>query len=285
MTPDPAVVLDGLSFPESTRWHDGRLWLCDWAARTILAVAPDGEAEPIARVESFPFSIDWLPDGRLLVVSAADRAVLSVDADGTLSRWADLSGLGPFPPGNEIVIDALGRVYVNGGGFDPRAGGAPAPGTIALVSEGAARTVADGIAFGNGMAITPDGATLIVAESHACRLSAFDIDPDGGLSGRRVWAALGEDPPDGICIDAERAVWYADVPHGHCVRVAEGGEVLQRVTADRGCFACMLGGPQRSSLYIAARQWHGMAALERGAGSGRLLVCEVEVPGAGYPAA
>lgn len=281
MSSSPQVVVDGLSFPESVRWRDGRVWFCDWAAQAVLAVAADGTVQQVAQVRSFPFCIDWLPDGRLLVNSADDRAVLRVGDAGTLTPFASLGGLGPYPPGNEIVAHPGGWAYVDGGGFDMRAGQAPAPGTIALVSEGSARTVADNIAFGNGMAITPDGGTLIVAESHACRLTAFAIAADGGLSGRRVWASLGEDPPDGICLDAEGAVWYADVPHGHCVRVREGGEVLDRVSADRGCFDCALGGPDGTTLYIAAREWHGMAGgLAAGAGTGQLLRAEVGVPAA-----
>ena len=280
MSSSPRVLVDGLSFPESVRWHAGRVWLCDWAGQVVLAVAADGVAERIAQVRSFPFCIDWLPDGRLLVNSAADRAVLEVGDAGTLTPYASLGGLGPYPPGNELVTHPRGWAYVDGGGFDMAAGQPPAPGTIALITQGRARTVADGIAFGNGMAITSDGGTLIVAESHACRLTAFDIGFDGALSGRRVWASLGEDPPDGICLDAEGAVWYADVPHGHCVRVREGGEVLDRITVDRGCFDCALGGPDGTTLYIAAREWHGMAGLAAGAGSGQLLQTEVSVPAA-----
>jgi sugar lactone lactonase YvrE len=281
---ETSVLLEGLSFGESPRWHEDRLWLCDWGAEQLLTVDLEGRTEVIAAVHSFPFCIDWLPDGRLLIVSAADRAVLTLTGDGELARYADLSGLSANPPNNEIVVDGRGRAFVNGGGFDLRAGEPFAPGTIALITpDGEVREVADDIHFGNGMAITADGATLIVAESYARRLSAFDIAPDGGLSGRRVWADLSDGVPDGICLDAEGAVWYADVPNRRCIRVAEGGEVLQTVAVDRGCFACMLGGPERRTLFVVAREWHGGQAMNAGAGSGQVLTVEVAVGRAGRP--
>jgi len=281
----PTIVLGGISFGESPRWHAGRLWFCDWGTGEILAVGPDGQAEVMGSVGSLPFSIDWLPDGRLLAVSARHRAVLPIGSDGALETYADLSGLGPYPPGNEIVTDGRGNVYVNGGGFDPVAGQPPAPGTIALITKREARLVAEDIQFGNGMVITPDNRTLIVAESHAQRLTAFDIDPDGALSGRRVWAEVGDDPPDGICIDSEGAVWYADVPHRRCVRLREGGEVLDTIELDRGCFACMLGGSNRATLFIVAREWHGMTDIHAGAGTGQIVAVPAPAPGAGWPAA
>jgi sugar lactone lactonase YvrE len=279
------VLVDGLSFGESPRWHGDRLWFCDWGAERLMTVDLDGQSEVIASVPSFPFCIDWLPDGRLLIVSARRRAIVTLDDDGTLATFADLSGLSANPPNNEIVVDGAGHIYVDGGGFDLMAGEPPAPGMIALVTpDGRARPVADDIHFGNGMAVTPDNATLIVAESHGCRLTAFDIAGDGSLSHRRVWADLGEDPPDGICVDAEGAVWYADVPHGHCVRVREGGEVLQTVDVDRGCFACMLGGPDGRTLFVVAREWHGRD-FARGDGTGQVLAVAEPAPAprAGWP--
>ncbi len=276
------VRLEGLRFGESPRWHDGRLWFCDWGAERLITLDGDGRAETVTEVHSFPFCIDWLPDGRLLIVSAADRAVLTL-ADGALAVHADLSGLSANPPNNEIVVDGRGNAYVDGGGFDLRAGEPFAPGTIALITpERDVREVADDIHFGNGMAVTPDNTTLIVAESYGRRLSAFTIAADGSLSQRRVWADLGDGVPDGICIDAEGAVWYADVPNRRCVRVAEDGEVLQTVQADRGCFACMLGGPEMRTLFIVAREWHG-GDIAAGDGTGQILAIETEVPKAGWP--
>ncbi len=276
-------VLTGISFGESPRWHEARLWFCDWGAEELIAVTPDGHSELIARVPSFPFCIDWLPDGRLLVVSSRELALLTLAADGTLQPYADLRDVSE-KGWNEIVVDGNGHVYVNGGGFDLMAGEPFAPGVIALVTpDGAAREVADGIAFPNGMAVTEDDRTLIVAESYGRRLTAFDIDADGELSNRRVWAELGEGTPDGICTDVEGAVWYADVPNQRCARVREGGEVLDTVELDKGCFACMLGDEDRSTLYIVAREWSGIQSGTDGERTGILVAVPVAVPGAGRP--
>jgi sugar lactone lactonase YvrE len=281
-----SVLLEGLAFGESPRWHDGALWVCDWGAHELLRVGGAG-SEVVARIRSFPFCVDWLPapDGRLLAVSAADQAVLAVGGDGTHETFCALDRLAASPPNNEIVVHPDGHVYVDGGGFDLSAGEAPAPGYVALIAAdgSSARLVADGIEFGNGMAITEDGSTLIVAESYGRRLSAFAIGTDGELSDRRVWAELGAGAPDGICLDASGAVWYADVPHRRCVRVREGGEVLDTIEFDRGCFACMLGGDDGRTLYVVAREWHGGAGLRRGDGTGQVLTVQVDVPHAGYP--
>lgn len=276
-------LLSGISFGESPRWHEGRLWFCDWAAEELIAVDPEGHSEIVARVPSFPFSIDWLPDGRLLVVSSRERAVLTLAADGILQRYAELRDVSE-KGWNEIVVDGNGHVYVNGGGFDLMAGEPFAPGLIALLNpDGAASQVADGLHFPNGMAVTADNRTLIVAESYGRRLTAFDIEADGELSNRRLWAELGEGTPDGICSDVEGAVWYADVPNQRCVRVREGGEVLDTIELDRGCFACMLGGEDRSTLYIVAREWSGVEGGADGERTGVLVAAPVAVPGAGHP--
>ena len=185
-----------------------------------------------------PLPFLGLPDGRLLVVSG--RLLLRREPDGSLVTHADLSGL-PGPGCNEIVVDGRGNAYINGPGFDLLAGEQFKPGIVALVTPaGSVRQVADGIAFPNGMVVTPDNSTLILAESYGKRLTAFDIAADGSLSNRRVWADLDGGVPDGICLDADNAVWYGDVPNKRCVRVREGGEVLQTIYVDRGCFACML---------------------------------------------
>lgn len=278
------ILLTGISFGESPRWHDGRLWLCDWGAEELLAVDLDGKSELICRVPSFPFCIDWLPDGRLLIVSARERAVLTMRDDRSLATYADLSGLAERPPGNEIVTDGHGNAYVNGAGFDMMAGEAPAPGMVALVRpDGTATKVADGIAFPNGMAITPDGQTLIVADSYGGQLVAFDIGVDGSLTNRRTWAEVGDGVPDGICLDAEGACWYADVPNQRCSRVREGGEVLDEIELDRGCFACMLGGEEGRTLFMVTRQWHGSQDLSTGERSGQLLTTRAPAPHAGRP--
>jgi sugar lactone lactonase YvrE len=282
---DLRILMSGIAFGESPRWHDGRLWFADWGAEELIALDQDGRSEVIAQVPSFPFCIDWLPDGQLLIVSARERAVLRLESDGSLPSHADLR---PFAdkPWNEIVVDGRGNAYVNGGGFDLLAGEAPAPGKVVLLAPGEpSREVADGIGFPNGMAVTPDNSTLIVADSYRGELVAFDIDPGGGLSNRRTWADLAGGAPDGICVDADGAVWYADVPNRRCVRVREGGEVLQTIEADRGCFACMLGGEDGRTLFIVAREWRGLESTSDGERSGQILMTEAPAPHAGWPAA
>jgi sugar lactone lactonase YvrE len=285
-TPQLQTVMTGIAFGESPRWHDDRLWFADWGAQEIIAVDVDGQSEVIAQVRfpSFPMCIDWLPDGRLLIVSARDGLILRREHDGSLVTHADLSALATDGhPWNEIVVDGRGNAYINNTGFE-FPGGEFAPGTIALLTpDGAARQVADGIAFPNGMAVTPDNSTLIVAESYGRKLTAFDIAADGGLSDQRVWADLDGGVPDGICVDAEGAVWYGDVPNRRCVRVREGGEVLDTIELDRGCFACMLGGADMRTLFLLATEWGGTERMADGTRTGRLLTVQAPAPGAGWP--
>jgi sugar lactone lactonase YvrE len=278
------VLADGLVIGESPRWHDGRLWVANWGAQEVVAVDLAGDREVMERIETtVPFSIDWLPDGRLVVVSGPERVVLRQERAGSLVPYADLGGLSDHGF-NEIVVDGRGNAYVNGGGFDLMAGEEPRPGIVAVVTpEGEAREVADDIAFPNGMAVTPDNSTLIVADSYGRELTAFEIDAEGGLENRRVWADLGDGVPDGICIDAEGAVWYADVPNKRCVRVREGGEVLDTVEADRGCFACMLGGPDGTTLFICAAEWRGPERMFDGPPTGRVLTAQGPSRRAGWP--
>ncbi len=288
----PKILLAGLGFGESPRWHQGRLWFCNWGFREVVAVDLNGNREVVARVPTtIPFSIDWLPDGsqpdgQLLVVSGQERLLLRQEPDGSLVTHADLRSLSDYGC-NEIVVvrgnSGRGNVYINGGGRN-HPGAAFGPGMIALVTpDGSVRQVAEDIAFPNGLAVTPDNATLIIAESHGHCLTAFDIAADGSLTNRRVWADCGEGAPDGICIDEEGAVWYADVPNRRCVRVREGGEVLQTVGLDRGAFACMLGGPDRKTLFILAADWHGFAKMMNGMGSGQVLTVAAPAAGAGWP--
>ena len=261
------IFATGIQMGESPRWHDGAFWMCDWRAGEVLRFAPDGSREVVVEVEGLPFSIDWLPDGRL-VVSTADgvRVGLDLSAYGAQGR-----------PWNEIVVDAAGRVYVDMPGsmpWEPRE-----PGIVAVVlPDGESHVVAGDVWFPNGMAVTDDGRTLVVAESHAVRLTAFTIADDGDLVDRRVWADLGEGAaPDGICVDAEGAVWYADVPNQHCRRVAEGGEVLETVEVGQGCFACVLGDDDGRTLFVVANDYD-----RQGASNGRVLTHRVDVPGAAW---
>ena len=280
--PELQTLMTGLAFGESPRWHDDRLWFSDWGAQEVIAVDLEGKSEVITRIQSFPFCIDFLPDGRLLVVSARDQLLLRMEPDGSLVTHANLTSLSDHP-WNEIVVDGRGNAYLNNIGFD-FPGGEFATGIIALVTpDGSTRQVADGVAFPNGMVVTPDNATLILAESYGKRLTAFDIAADGGLSNRRVWADLGDGAPDGICLDAVNAIWYGDVPNKRCVRVREGGEVLQTIDLDRGCFACALGGADKRTLFLVATEWSGTTSMAGGARTGQVLVVEAPAPGAGWP--
>ena len=278
------VVLEGVAFGESPRWHDGRLWFSDWGAQEVVAVNAAGGREVIVRVDfpGFPMCIDFAADGRLLIVAGRDCRLLRRESDGSLSTYAELDRLATSP-WNDIVVDRAGDAYVNNAGFD-FPGGEFAPGTLALVRlDGAAQEVADGLAFPNGMAITPDEGTLVVAESYAERLTAFAIDDDGGLRERRVWAETPGDHPDGICVDADGAVWYADVGNKQCVRVREGGEVLDTVECDRGCFACMLGGADGGTLFIIAQEWGGPERMQEGGRTGQVLAAAAPARRAGRP--
>ena len=273
------TLLKDLVLVESPRWHDDRLIFSDWGAGEVLAVSLDGTRELITRIDAMPFCLDRLPDGRMVIVAGQQLLVRS--AGGALSTYAELGTLSTNP-WNDIVSDGRGNTYVNNIGFD-FPDGEFAPGFIALVSpDGKARQVAEGLAFPNGMAITPDNSTLIVAESWGSVLTAYDIAPDGDLSNRRVWAELDGAAPDGICIDAEGAVWFAEVPGRRCVRVAEGGEVLQTIACELGCFACMLGGPNGTTLFVTAAAWPD--AMTPGSRTGQILSAEVSVRHAGWPA-
>ena len=276
------TLMTGIVFGESPRWHDGRLWFSDWGTQEIIAVDLEGNSEVIVDIPSFPFCIDFLPDGRLLIVSASDGLLLRREPDRSLVTHTDLGSLSEHP-WNDIVVDGRGNAYVGNIGFEfPE--GEFAPGILALVApDGSARQVADGLAFPNGIVVTPESSTLIVAESYANRLTAFDIEADGSLSNQREWAELGDGVPDGICLDAEGAVWYGDVPNKRCVRVREGGEVLQTIKLDRGCFACMLGGVDRRTLFMVAQEWGGVEGTDEGERTGQVLTAPAPAAGAGWP--
>ena len=273
------TLLKDLALVESPRWHDDRLVFSDWAAGEVLSVDLNGARDLVTRIDAMPFCLDRLPDGRLLIV--AGQQLLARESDGTLATYAELGAVST-KPWNDIVTDGRGNTYVNNIGFDFPAGEF-APGLIALITpDGRVRQVADGLAFPNGMAVTPDNSTLIIAESYGGVLTAYHIAPDGDLTNHRVWADLHGAAPDGICIDAEGAVWFAEVPGRRCVRVREGGEVLRTISSEAGCFACMLGGPQGTTLFVTAAAWP--EAMTPGSRTGQILSAEVSVPHAGWPA-
>jgi sugar lactone lactonase YvrE len=285
-TLEATTLLTGLVIGESPRWHDGRLWFANWGAEEIVTVDLEGNAEVVAKgPPGLGWSIDWLPDGRLLVTG---DGLKRIEPDGSMVPHADLSGVGDRF--NEIVVDGRGNVYVNGGtDFHPESG--TAPGYVALVTpDGSARRVAEEIAFPNGMVVTPDNSTLIVAESFARRLTAFDIAADGSLSNRRVWAdGVG---PDGICMDTDGAIWNGVGEFGDNLvgRVRDGGEVLDQVQLDMACFACMLGGENRETLFMLVADWRmsegfedNIARLTEGPRTGRVLTAPAPARGVGWP--
>ncbi len=286
--PEPQVLLGGFGMGESPRWHDGRLWFSSWGTDEIVALDLDGTSEVIGRGGGGAgWATNWLPDGRLLVTGAE---LIRVEPDGSRVRHGDLSQISAYG-WSEITVDGRGNAYVNSLNFDfadfkDVLASRQAPGKIALVTpDGKAREVADGLAFPNGMVVTPDNATLIVAESFAARLTAFDIGPDGSLSNRRVWADV---TGDGMCLDAEGAVWCSAVGPGDtamALRVREGGEVLDRIELDRPCYACMLGGEDGLTLFMVVAKWFGPDRMDEliEAKTGQVLTARVAVPHAGWP--
>ena len=282
--PETKTLMTGILFGEQPRWHENRLWFSDWGPPEVIAVDLQGNHEVMLQAPAFPCCVDWLADGRLLMVSAREGRLVRQEPDGSIVTHGDLTRASMPPAGNELVVDGRDNAYVNGGGFNLMTGEPFAPGVVVLVTPaGSARQAAGGIAFPNGMLVTPDNSTLIVAESYGRKLTAFDIEQDGTLSNRRVWADLGEGVPDGICLDTENAVWYADVPNRCCVRVREGGEVLQKIELDRGCFACALGGPDRRTLFMMAQTWNGPEGMFAGPRTGQVLTADAPAPGAGWP--
>jgi sugar lactone lactonase YvrE len=276
------VLLDGLGFAEGPRWHEGRLWFSDMGTGQVRTVDLEGHAEVVLEVPGRPSGLGWLPDGRLLVVSMAGRRVLRREHDGTVVEHADLAGLASFDC-NDMVVDGQGRAWVGNAGFDLSVRPLRVrPAQIVLVTpDGQARVVDDEVVFPNGCVVTPDGTTLVVAETFGQRLTAFTIAADGGLADRRVFADLSGSAPDGICLDAEGAVWVADATGSACLRVREGGEVVTRVDTGRGCFACALGGPDRRLLFLLTADGFQGAAIRRRTAA--IEAVGVDVPGAGWP--
>jgi sugar lactone lactonase YvrE len=269
------LLMEGIVLGECPRWHDGRLWFADWGAREMIAVGMDGRHEVIDRVDALPFSFDWQPDGRQLVI--ADKTLWRRDKNGVRTPWVDLSAYGEMG-WNEIVTDGRGNTYLNNVNFK-FPGGEFRPGHAALVRpDGSIEIVAKDLAFPNGMAVTPDNRTLIIGESFSTTLSGFDIAADGTLSNRRVWAKL-PGGPDGITMDADGMVWSS--AGNSCVRVKEGGEIVETIGLDRFCFAAMLGGDDGRTLFMVCNEWTGSTEnLQR---TGRIYWTRVESPRAGWP--
>ncbi|MEK9826735.1 MAG: SMP-30/gluconolactonase/LRE family protein [Rhodospirillales bacterium] len=282
MTTPQHVVIEGLGFPEGPRWYEGALWFSDFYQQTVFRMGSGGDLKPVARVENQPSGLGWLPDGRLLIVSMKDRRLLRQEKDGSLVEHANLSELATFHC-NDMVVSKEGRAYVGNFGYDTYVGAEQRLANIIRVDpNGEVSLAAEGFHFPNGSVITPDGKTLIVGETRANCLTAMDIGPGGELSNKRVWASLGDNFPDGICLDAEGAIWVADPRNNETIRVLEGGEVTMRISTGRfGSFACMLGDDDRKTLYICTCSGSGTHAAARR--DGRIEKIRVAVPGVGQP--
>jgi len=292
MSVQPVVAepfVSGLHFGECPRWHDGRLWYSDFFDHGVFSVSAEGERRTEVAFAGEPAGLGWLPDGRLLINSRLDRIVLRREADGSLVPHGTLH---PWAAGNanDLVVADNGQAYAGNFGFDLDGlyDGTVEPSAIAAASlirvdpDGTSSVAAPELQFPNGVVITDDDATLIIAESFGGRLSAFDRRPDGALSNRRVWAALPGIGPDGICLCADGSVWVANALGAECVRVAEGGEILERVTTSRNCFACMLGDDDRRTLYLVTAV-DSNASVARASRNGALEKVRTTVPGAGLP--
>lgn len=276
------ILLDGLCFPEGPRWRDGALWFSDMHDRWVKRATPDGTVAAVCEVPHWPSGLGWLPDGTMLVVSMTDRQVLRWDGQ-RLTCHADLSKLASFHC-NDMVVDDRGRAYVGNFGFDLHAQKKLRPAELICIEpDGSARVVAHDMQFPNGTVITPDGRRLIVGESWGARLTAFDVLPDGDLVNRRVWAAQPDGAlPDGICLDAAGGVWSASPSTNECLRQIEGGEITHRVVVDQGAFACMLGGADGRTLFIATAASSDPEKCRK-LRSGRIETWQAPYPHAGWP--
>ncbi len=278
---DTDVVAEGLGFPECPRWHEDALWFSDHALGRVYRMRPGGDPEVVLEIPGQPSGLGWRPDGTLLIVSMVDRRLLGWDGH-EVRQVADFSDVFAWH-GNDMVVDAAGRAYVGSFGFDLFGGDIKPTVLMRVGPDNRAAVAAEGVVFPNGMVITPDGGTLILAETYAARLTAFDVSGGGELSGRREWAPTPGVFPDGICLDAQGCVWVASPTTGEAILYREGGEVAGRVQTSREqAYACMLGGEDGRTLFIctATGLRHDKNRETRG---GRIETARVEAPHAGLP--
>ncbi|HZU74954.1 MAG TPA: SMP-30/gluconolactonase/LRE family protein [Acidimicrobiales bacterium] len=274
------VLIEGRAFLEGPRWRHGRLWLSDVPTGEVLSVDMDGKVEVVAAIDGAPSGLGWLPDGTLLVARGEPAAIMAVSPGGQVGVYVDLTGVASFAP-NDMVVDPSGRAWV--GTCDLAGIPSPRPSQVLLVGpDRSVSVVDDSMRFPNGSVVTPDGRTLIVAETFGEGLAAFDIDDDGVAGAKREWARVPGSYPDGICLDADGAVWFADALGQAAVRVRQGGEVLDRVPTEQGCYACTLGGPDGRTLFLLTGRF-GPAQAQLANRVGRVETVSVEVPGAGSP--
>ena len=285
------ILAEGIHFGEGPRWRGGRLWFSDFYAHQVKSVSLAGDVRVEVEIDDQPSGLGWAPDGSLLIVSMIRRQLLRRTPDGRISVHAELGAVADWHC-NDMVVDAAGRAYVGNFGFNLEAaieargvGGAMADAAtarLALVTPGGeVRVAASELHFPNGTVITPDGRTLIIGETMAARLTAFDIGADGALSNRRVWAETGGRPPDGIALDAEGAIWMADPMNAQCVRIAEGGQVLEVIDPGQACYACMLGGEDGHTLFMLTAPALGAPPAQEP--QGKVVITTVEVGHAGLP--
>ena len=276
-----STLLEGLTFPEGPRWRSGYLWFSDFYSNEVIQVDSVGKQRTVVVVPEQPSGLGWTKDGELLVVSMRDQRVLKLEHE-LLVEHANLSELSTYWC-NDMVVDQHGGAYVGNFGFNRRAGEQACPTTLVRISpDGTPSIAADGLWFPNGMVITPEGDMLVVAETFAHRLTAFDIAVDGSLSNRRIFFEDSDMYPDGICLDMEGAVWVADPHNNEVVRVLEGGAIQDRISlGDRGAYACALGGPDGRTLYICTNKGSGPENAANRAG--KIEFTKVAVPGVGSP--
>jgi sugar lactone lactonase YvrE len=292
MSRSTTLLAEGFYFGECPRWRDGRLWFSDFYGHAVMSVSLAGDLRTEIEIDDQPSALGWLPDGSLLIVAMKKRQVLRRAPDGAIHLHADLSAIAGFHC-NDMVVDGAGRAYVGNFGFDLDAAieaqgvagvlaDHPTAKLACISPEGAVSVAAEGLHFPNGSVITPDGKTLIVAETLGGALTAFDIGDEGALSNRRVWAPTGPHVPDGVALNADGAIWVANPLVPECVLIAQGGEVLETIDTGQPCFACMLGGEDGRTLFMLTAPTSNSAAAAASP-QGKLLTASVDAAHAGRP--